>query len=76
MKGEAYHRPDFPQTWVRMYGKGRVFYTSLGHREDVWTNPFFQALVQAGVAWVMNKFDFDIKPNIGTVTPGANVLKS
>jgi len=28
---------DFPIAWCKMYGKGRVFYTSLGHREDVWT---------------------------------------
>lgn len=26
----------YPVTWVKFYGKGRVFYTSLGHREDVW----------------------------------------
>jgi uncharacterized protein len=76
MKGDAYRRPNFPQTWVRTHGKGRVFYTSLGHREDVWTNPFFQALAQGGIAWVMSKFDFDIRPNIDAVTPSANVLKS
>ena len=76
MKGDAYRRPDYPQTWVRMHGQGRVFYTSLGHREEVWTDPLFQALAQGGIAWVLRKFDFDIKPNIDTVTPGANVLKS
>jgi type 1 glutamine amidotransferase len=76
MKGDAYRRPDFPETWVRMHGKGRVFYTSLGHREDVWTNPLFQALAQGGIAWVMNQFDYDIAPNVATVTPGANVLQS
>lgn len=27
---------DYPIAWCKMYGKGRVFYTSLGHREDVW----------------------------------------
>ena len=27
---------DYPVAWCKMYGKGRVFYTSLGHREDVW----------------------------------------
>ena len=27
---------DYPIAWSRMQGKGRVFYTSLGHREDVW----------------------------------------
>ena len=76
MKGDPYRRPDFPQTWARIHGKGRVFYTSLGHREDVWTNPFFQAIAQAGIAWVMGRFDFDVKPNLDRATPGANVLKS
>ena len=27
---------DFPVAWRKDYGKGRVFYTSLGHREDIW----------------------------------------
>ena len=27
---------DYPVAWCKEYGKGRVFYTSLGHREDVW----------------------------------------
>ncbi len=27
---------DFPISWCKEYGKGRVFYTALGHREDVW----------------------------------------
>ena len=27
---------DFPIAWCKQYGHGRVFYTSLGHREDVW----------------------------------------
>jgi uncharacterized protein len=29
---EGYH----PISWCKPFGKGRVFYTSLGHREDVW----------------------------------------
>ena len=27
---------DFPIAWCKQFGKGRVFYTSLGHREDIW----------------------------------------
>jgi len=27
---------DYPVAWCKEYGKGRVFYTSLGHREDLW----------------------------------------
>ncbi len=26
----------FPVAWSKEYGKGKVFYTSLGHREDIW----------------------------------------
>jgi type 1 glutamine amidotransferase len=27
---------DYPISWCKQFGKGRVFYTSLGHREDMW----------------------------------------
>jgi type 1 glutamine amidotransferase/HEAT repeat protein len=30
---------DIPISWVRAYGKGRLFYCSLGHNDDVYTNP-------------------------------------
>jgi type 1 glutamine amidotransferase len=32
-----------PVTWTRSHGVGRIFYTSLGHREDVWRSPRFRA---------------------------------
>jgi type 1 glutamine amidotransferase len=75
MKGDCYQRPDFPCTWARLHGKGRVFYTSLGHREDVWTNPFFQTIALGGFAWAMGNRDHGVKPNIDRVTPHANQLK-
>jgi type 1 glutamine amidotransferase len=75
MKGAHYQRPDFPITWARMHGKGRVFYTSLGHREDIWVNPFFQAIAMGGLAWALGNVDADITPNIAEVTPQANQLK-
>ncbi len=28
-----------PIAWVKNYGDGKVLHMSLGHREDVWTNP-------------------------------------
>ena len=27
---------DYPISWSRIHGSGRVFYTALGHREDIW----------------------------------------
>lgn len=40
-----------PVAWTNTDGKGRVFYTSLGHREDVWTNPVYQQHLLGGIAW-------------------------
>jgi type 1 glutamine amidotransferase len=76
MHDDAYQRPPFPATWARMHGKGRVFYTSMGHREDVWTNPKFEQVVLGGVAWALGNVDADVTPNIDQVTPGANKLKN
>ncbi len=70
LKGPMYERPSFPMTWARMEGKGRVFYTGMGHREDVWENPKFQAVVLGGLDWATGKVDADVTPNITKVTPG------
>jgi type 1 glutamine amidotransferase len=74
MKGPEYQRPDYPCTWARMHGRGRVFYTSLGHREDIWSSPFFQAIALGGISWALGKVDYDIQPNIDQVTPQASQL--
>jgi uncharacterized protein len=71
MKGFEYDRPPYPSTWARNEGKGRVFYTSMGHREDIWTNPIFQNILGGGVAWAMGDAQADIPANIKQVTPGA-----
>lgn len=69
-----YQRPAYPATWVRQQAKGRVFYTSMGHREDVWTNPIFQSITLGGLHWVTGQFDTDITPNIERETPLAHQL--
>jgi putative membrane-bound dehydrogenase-like protein len=42
-----------PWTWVKEYGKGRVFYTAYGHDERTWSNPGFQKLVRQGILWAV-----------------------
>jgi uncharacterized protein len=69
MNGGLYLRAPYPSTWARTFGKGRVFVTSLGHREDVWTNPAFQNLLVGGINWAGGRVEADITPNIETVTP-------
>jgi type 1 glutamine amidotransferase len=57
----------FPVSWSKEYGKGKVFYTSLGHREDLWdtdpdikdrknpieTSKAYQAHVLGGIKWAL-----------------------
>jgi hypothetical protein len=75
MEGDCYQRPPFPCTWARMHRKGRVFYTSFGHREDIWTNPDIQGIIASGLAWAMGNVTIDVSPNIDKVTPKAGRLK-
>jgi type 1 glutamine amidotransferase len=63
--------PNYPMTWARREGKGRVFYTSMGHREDVWTNPLFQAVALGGLAWAAGNVEADTPSNFKEVTPDA-----
>jgi hypothetical protein len=71
MKGPMYDRPPYPNTWARMEGKGRVWYTALGHREDVWTNPTFQQILVGGIKWALGEVPADVTPNLATAAPGA-----
>ena len=68
----CYDRPPFPITWARMHDKGRVFYTSLGHREDVWSSKIFQQILLGGLSWALGRFEADITPNVDRVAPEAN----
>lgn len=45
---------DYPQSWWRYWGDGRVFYTSLGHLPETWTNDSaFQAHLTGGIRWAL-----------------------
>jgi type 1 glutamine amidotransferase len=74
MKGEMYQRPDFPATWARKHHKGRVFYTSMGHRHDVWKSSIFQDLLLGALSWVSGNVEADVTPNLEKATPQASEL--
>ncbi|HWL16902.1 MAG TPA: ThuA domain-containing protein [Opitutus sp.] len=69
-----YQRPPFPNTWARRHGRGRVFYTALGHREDAWLSETFEKILFGGLDWVLRRVDADVTPNFATATPGAREL--
>jgi type 1 glutamine amidotransferase len=42
---------DFPAAWSKTYGKGRVFYSILGHDADHWDNPLIQQMYFQAIRW-------------------------
>ena len=61
---ESVHRKDkdFALTWVHEFGKGRSFYSALGHREAVWDNPDIQKMWLEGMKWVLKLTEGDATP--------------
>lgn len=57
-KGSVPHG-DYPVAWCRDFGEGKVFYTSLGHREDVWTNPVYQKHLLGGILSILRIEGYD-----------------
>lgn len=43
-----------PWTWVKQYGKGKVFYTAYGHDERTWNESGFQQLIKQGILWAVD----------------------
>ena len=40
-----------PVVWKKMYGAGRVFYSSLGHRATEFENPNMATMLRRGINW-------------------------
>jgi type 1 glutamine amidotransferase len=66
---------DFPIAWAKDFGKGHVFYTSLGHREDVWDEDApgkrentkevslaYQKHILNGIKWSLGLEKCDVTP--------------
>jgi uncharacterized protein len=61
-KGVRRKDKDFAVIWARKYGKGRVLYNGLGHREEVWERPDIQKMWQEMVRWSMGDLRGDASP--------------
>jgi type 1 glutamine amidotransferase len=53
---------DFPVAWAKMYGKGRVFYSTFGHSEESWDNPMVQKMYLEAIRWALRLTGDDIAP--------------
>ena len=64
-KGERIHRKDgdFAVSWIRSYGKGRVFYCSLGHRHEIFWNPTILRHYLDGIQFALGDLPADTTPS-------------
>src|SRR6266481_1508392 len=53
---------DFAVTWARMYGKGRVYYSTLGHPDQNWDRPEMQTMYVEAIRWAMGLVNADVTP--------------
>jgi hypothetical protein len=56
---------DFPVAWAKMYGKGRVFYSTFGHAAETWDNPQVQKMYLEAIRWALRLTGDDVKPSPG-----------
>jgi type 1 glutamine amidotransferase len=66
LKNPRVHRADrdFAVTWAKMYGKGRVYYSTLGHPVENWDNPQIQKMYTEAIKWATRQVDADVKPRL------------
>lgn len=52
-----------PLTWVRQIGRGRLFYTNLGHTLSTWDDPRFRAQIIHAIRWTGGRINAPASPN-------------
>ncbi|MEK7406669.1 MAG: ThuA domain-containing protein [Acidobacteriota bacterium] len=63
---------DFALAWCRNYGRGRVFYTALGHGDETWRDPRFRRMLEGALLWLAGEAEADARPRASTprIGPG------
>ena len=64
LQNQNVHRTDgdFAVAWMRNYGNGRVFYSTLGHMPDSWERPDVQKMWLEAIRWALGLIDADATP--------------
>jgi type 1 glutamine amidotransferase len=64
LANKSVHRADrdFAVSWAKSYGKGRVFYSTLGHVPENWDDPRIQKMYLEAIKWAMGLKEADVTP--------------
>ncbi|PWU09921.1 MAG: hypothetical protein C5B51_05355 [Terriglobia bacterium] len=60
---------DFAVAWARNYGKGRVFYSTFGHRPEVWDRKDVRTMYLEALKWSMGMTEGDAAPRPFPLAP-------
>jgi type 1 glutamine amidotransferase len=60
---------DYGFAWIKEFGKGRTYFTALGHTEIFYTDPRFTNHLLAAIQYILGDLDAD-------ATPSAKVRKT
>ena len=69
---------DNPVAWIRTFGKGRVFYCSLGHNASVYMRPDIMQHYLDGIQFAIGDLKMDAKPvgKLADSRPGSTFFAS
>jgi type 1 glutamine amidotransferase len=64
LSGPRVHRGDrdFAVAWAKQYGKGRVFYSTIGHVGENWDRAEVQKMYMGAIRWALGLVEADITP--------------
>jgi uncharacterized protein len=60
---------DFAVAWTKMYGKGRVFYSTLGHTNEAWSDPDIYKMYFEAIEWALGLSEASTSPHPRTPPP-------
>jgi len=62
---------SYAEAYAKMYGKGRVFYSALGHAPATWDDPRVQEMYLGAIKWALGLVDADVTPDTVISTPAS-----
>jgi type 1 glutamine amidotransferase len=64
-EGTPYRKDGvYAVSWIATYGKGRTFYCSLGHRDEIFWNPVVMQHYLSGIQYALGDLDADATPGM------------
>jgi type 1 glutamine amidotransferase len=54
---------DYPVAWTKMYGKGRVFVSTIGNSEEIWDNADLLKMYDEAIKWSLGMTQYEVRPH-------------